>query len=74
MVMWGRIGSRASGGSTTHFLDGKERGEEMKGKERGKNVTGDDPHASDALLAFDAILHYASRSRLDDAPVRVDAG
>ena len=53
------------------FSSWGKRGE-RQGK--GENVTGDDPHASDALLAFDAILHYASRGRLDDAPVRVDAG
>ena len=44
------------------------------GIDRESNVTGDDPHASNALLAFDAILHHARRRRLDDTPVRVDAG
>lgn len=36
--------------------------------------TRNDPDASNALLAADAILQHARRGGLDAAPVRVDAG
>lgn len=58
----------SEGSSMLHLMNKEGRG---KGEER---ITGEDPYASKALLDTDAILHYASRGRLDDAPVRGDAG
>ena len=44
------------------------------GRRGGFKFTRNDPHASHALLASDAVLQHARRGGLDAAPVRGDAG
>lgn len=53
----------------------RRREKRRRGGRRSDRVhTGNNPHATNPLLAFDAILQHARRGGLDGAPVTVHAG